>query len=148
MLVIQQGPHLSTLTRKSKQRRPGRGAIHADNWLKRNVYWLAPLIALAALILGSGFGMNYLGLFVDGRIDVKLNEPLRRLRNVEDGITRIETKLDTLNDFLKPLITERLKVAAALFSGGDFLKTLPEVKAAVSLGRQQRVKDQKMPLRL
>lgn len=110
-----------------------------EKWPKRNAYWFFPTVAvLVALLIGSGLIALVAGSFVDSRIDAKLKDPLERLRKVEDGVTRIETKLDTFIEFLRPLIADRIRAAASL-KPEQLRKELPQIKDALLLAREQRV---------
>ena len=95
----------------------------SEGWAKRNAYWFFPTLTVGiALIIGSGLLSLVAGSFVDGRVDAKLKDPLERLRRVEDGVLRIETKLDTL---VNAFLSERLRAAS-----GDIREKLGDINAA------------------
>ncbi len=110
-----------------------------ENWLKRNAYWFFPCVSVfLALVIGSGALSLLAGAFVDKRIYAQNTETSSRLRKVEDSVARVETKLDTFTEVLKPLITQRLKIAAEL-APDDLKGVLPQLESLAEIGKRENI---------
>ncbi len=74
----------------------------ADNWLKRNAYWITPSISIAsmtvaiiALVFGSGFIIRHISLTIDERVESKLSGPKNQIQQLQLDLKGISTKIDT-----------------------------------------------------
>jgi hypothetical protein len=100
-----------------------------ENIFKRHPYVVALcalFVTLLSLVFGSGVGPKTVGLWIDERIGKKLEDPIRRLGNIENGLTETNAKLGLIYDLLK----DWLKTAAKL-KPADFSRSLPKTADAL-----------------
>ncbi len=106
-----------------------------DNWLKRNVYWVAPL---ATLIFGSGAVAYVAGLIIDHRIDTKLTSPLARITEQDKSIAKMDGRLEGIGAMLTVVTQNEIRRVANL-KPSDFDTALPEVSTVLTVATTENV---------
>jgi hypothetical protein len=91
----------------------------ADNFVKRNAYWLWPTIAIVS-------GTGILSIVVDHRIDLKLTDPLKQIGDQAKSIAVLDTKQNNNSDLLKIVLQKEMSRTLAL-SPTEFKQELPQL---------------------
>lgn len=98
----------------------GKPLVRSENWLKINSYWFWPALAL---VVGSGALFSFSRWFFDDavnhRIDSKLEQPAKDIHQIQLDVAKIGSKIDVLQDFLKPQIQKKLNDLAGDPSNRD-----------------------------
>jgi hypothetical protein len=122
-----------------EQHRSANSGATRDVWVKRNSYWLWPVITL---LIGSGvvggFFRWFFGDLVDHQIDSKLSAPIAQLGDQKTTLARIDTRLNDISELLKIVVQNEMKRVAAL-AQEDFNKNLGTVKTVLSIAKTEQI---------
>ncbi|PWT85301.1 MAG: hypothetical protein C5B58_03280 [Acidobacteria bacterium] len=106
-----------------------------DKWLKRNAFWLAPLVTL---IFGSGAVATVAGLIIDHRIDAKLSNPIGRIGDQDKLIATMEGRLEGIGGMLTIVVQNETRRIASL-NGAEFQDALPQIRTVFTVASNENL---------
>jgi hypothetical protein len=95
----------------------------SDNFVKRNSYWLWPMISL---VFGTPIVGFVLGAVVDRRIDLKLTDPLKQIGEQAKSLAVLDAKQSGNSDLLKIVLQKEMSRTRVL-SPTEFKQELPQL---------------------